>query len=448
MPVPQAPRPSQHTFLRAAGFVTFVAAISLGLTYVFCPEIVANARQGADELQVHLASLAGDLKQEARGWGSRVERLWQHEAAPAPGPAPTPEAAPAPVPAMAPIPASLTLLLWHDAEAVARRGHVDAGDYTEFSASLKRSMDEDRARLRLIAAEHLRAELEPALGLLPTRIPAFADEIFTYSTSASLLLDAVRAVDGAVEPNSRPGAVEKAHGAVVAKLVNRYRAVVLSPEVTLGPVRNAIGRAYSALRRDLLSNCDRYDRAFRGFLRSHATGVEILDNASGWRPDRDWNPEGASFRSLCHTLRLADGGHYVVDAKVLAELAEPAMVVHELLAELSRPIAEVAVDAAVSTASSQHFLEGVGLPADWAYYPARTVGLALSNWAMAWQVLDCMDAADNRGKVETHLRDALQGARVAITEKALAALIDFVSLRLDGMESVLAARGDGGRPPR
>jgi hypothetical protein len=442
MPVPAAGGrpPSQHTFLRASGFVLFVAAVSLGLTYVFCPEIVANARRGADELRLRLAAAADDL-------GGRIERMWKAEPPAAPAAPSTPPPPPAPT-AVAPMPASQTLLLWHDNEAVARRGHVDAGDYTEFSASLKRTMDEDRARLRLIAAEHLRAELDPALNLLPARIPTFADEVFTYATSAGLLLDAIGAVDGAVAPSARPDAVEKAHGAVAGKLVDRYRQVVLSPDVTLGPVRNAIGRAYGALRRDLLSNCDRYDRAFRGFLRSHAAGVEILDNARGWRPDRNWNPEQAGFRSLCHTLRLADGGQYVVDAKVLAELAEPAMVVHELLAELSRPIAEIAVDASVSTAGSQHFLEGFGLPSGWTYYPARTWGLAVTNWAMAWQVLDRMNASDNRGKVETHLREALQGARVAITEKALAALIEFVSLRLDGIESVLAARGDGGRASR
>ncbi|MEO5335750.1 MAG: hypothetical protein H7841_02480 [Magnetospirillum sp. WYHS-4] len=439
MVIPAAPsRPARSLALRATVALLAVASLSSALVYLFCPELLTDARNRSGDLYRHAAAIGEDFERGVHKLREAAGRLWAEDAAPVAPARPEP-------PVLSASPAMQAVVLWHDAEAVSRRGQVDTGDFNEFVAALRRTMDEDRARLRLIAAEHLRAELEPALALLPARIPAFAEELFTYSTSAGLLYDAIAVTDGAIEATARPAAVERTHGEIVRGLVQRYRKVVLSPEVTLGPVRNAIGRAYGALRRDLLSNCDRYDRAFRDFLKSHAAGIEVLDNASGWRPDPIWSPENATFRSLCHTLRMADGGHYVVDEKMLAELADPSMAVHELLSEISRPIADIAVEAAVSTAGAVHFLEGFGLPASWAYVPARATGLAVSNWAMAWQVLDRMDAIRNRPKLETHLREALQGARAAITEKALMALIEFVSLRLDGMESVIAARSEGGR---
>lgn len=432
--------------MRATIFALLVLMVSGAFTYLFCPQQVAEVVRDGEAFRRRIAAGAEVLERQAATVRDAALRLWEDvgpSAAPStPGPAPAP--APAPVPEPAPAPKALKLLQWHDAEALPHRGEVDAGDYAEFASSLRRSMDEDRARLRLIAVEHLRSELEPALGILFQRMPAFIDEVFSYGTAVSLLTEAIYAIDGAVDEAARDATVEQAHAAASRFLVGRYREVVLSPEMTLAPLRTAIGAAYGALRRDLIGNCDRYDRAFRGFIRAHARSVEILDSAGGWRPAGDWASETATVRSLCHTLRLADGGRYMLDEKVLSEISEPGMTVHELLAGITRPPAIVAVNAAITTAGAMHFLEEFGLPSSWAYPPARMAGLAASNWAMAWQVLERLDEMANRPKLQNHLREALQETRAAITGKALAALVEFVSLRLDGMETVISAYGESG----
>jgi hypothetical protein len=431
-----------------SGQVSWKTTLVIGLVaagvavYLCCPQTVAEVSDYAARAQ---KTAQTSLKTVEAKLHEMTERLWSQREAAFSRVATSKDKA---LPQATTTPPPRRVLLWHDGEAVARRGKVDSGEATEFLASLRRSFDDDRRRLQALAAEHLNVEMEPVFSQQFLRLPGFLDEVFGYGNTASLIYASISATGGVVEPEARKSAAEKVQAEISKRLIDRYRETVLSPHAILGPARAAAGRAHAALRRDLLANCDRYDRAFQSFLRQHVSEVEILDTPTGWRLDPAWAPEKANFRSLCHTTRLADGGRYAINDKAFAELVEPGMIVYELVAELTKPLAEAAIDMAQSTALTMRALDSVGLPPSWSYWPAAAWNFTKSSLTFSWQLIDHLDPATNRPKLDANLREALRQARAEALIKIQGELSAFVASRLDGIESVVVARSDGDKASR
>jgi hypothetical protein len=426
-----------------SGQVSWKTTLVIGLVaagvavYFFCPQTIQQVSDYAKTTQI---SLKTNFKTVEAKLHEVTERLWAQREAVFSSLGDS-KSSGEPPKAIQPVPRRI--LLWHDGDSIARRGKVDAGETTEFLASLRRSFDDDRRRLQALASEHLNVEMEPVFSQQFLRLPGFLDEVFGYSNTASLIYASISATGGIVQPEARKSALEKIQVEIGKRLVERYREVVLSPHAILVPAHAAAGRAHAALRRDLLANCDRYDRAFQSFLRQHVREVEILDTPAGWRLDPAWSPDKASFRSLCHTTRLADGGHYAIDNKAFADLTEPGMIVYGLVADLTRPLTVAAIDMAQSTAMTMRSLDGIGLSPSWSFWPAVAWSFTKSSLTFSWQLIDHLDPPSNRPKFDANLREALRQARAEALIKIQGELKAFVDSRLDGIESVIIARSEG-----
>lgn len=338
-------------------------------------------------------------------------------------------------------------VVWYGDDAAVYRLRVNAAAYGDLYAILRKSLAQDQMRLESIAGGHLYAELAPVFAELSPRLGPFLDDLFDVSSSASLL---GRALDIAIEtvraanPTLPAGqaadqAREQTRARLADEVVGRFRNAVLLPGFTLRALRGASGRAFVMLRQDLLEDCDRYDRAFRGFVLTTPGTVETREGDIGWRPDPSWQQGNATFLSLCQDLRRTDAGQ-LSDAPVIEAFAAAEEVVQAQALELVRPMADAAVEVALST---QGIADTLGLSSAWTRPLATGMGYISSAWTLVRRIFDQLGGAQGRERFMVGLQATLDGLQTDGLQRLHTVYRGFIAAEMERIGLNLAARSEG-----
>ena len=334
-------------------------------------------------------------------------------------------------------------VVWYGDDDRIHRQQVDAGGYADLQHSLRHVREEDRQRLNNLADTYLRIDLQPVFADLAERRDAFGINLFGFSMSSALLgaaLDAAEKVPPLTDADHALGLVQTA---AVDELVAHFREQVTQPELTLRALRAAAGRSLALLRQDILQDCDRYDRAFRGFVLESTTTMETLDAKAGWQVDIAWRPETATFRSLCTGLRYTDPGTYLAEALVLQDLAHAELPIRKEAIELVHTIATSAIETNRYTDDTTHSLSKWGLPQSWAHPPALFISYMANTRVLARRIGEQLDRRRYLLPVREILRTSLDQLQADLTEHLKRTCDDFIATELDRVELGLAARGEG-----
>ncbi|CAK0739669.1 conserved hypothetical protein [Gammaproteobacteria bacterium] len=338
-------------------------------------------------------------------------------------------------------------VVWYGEDGRVHRQQVDAEAYTELQRSLRQVREEDLQRLIGLAAGYLRVDLQPVFTELSARGESFLVTLFDFGTSSALLGAALTAAEKVRNPESgaekEKEPLDSVREATAEEVVSRFRAQLLVPETTLRALRAAAGRSLALLRQDLLQDCDRYDRAFRGFVLESTTTMETLDATAGWQVDIAWRPETATFRSLCVGLRHTDPGVYLAESMLLETFtkADPPLRTEAL--ELVRPIAETALELNKYSEDTTDSFSKWGLSRSWAHPPALLVSYVAHTKILARRVGERMNVRYKRPHLRETLRGILEQLQTDLTDRLKRTCNEFITAELGRVELGLAARGEG-----
>jgi cellobiose-specific phosphotransferase system component IIB len=334
-------------------------------------------------------------------------------------------------------------VVWYGDDGRIYRQRVDVNAYMELRQSLRQARAEDLQRLKDLAVDYLRVDLQPVFTDLSARREGFLISVFDFGTSSSLLGTALSAAEKAKNLQDEEEIIGQVREATAKEMVARFRAQLIAPQTMLRALRSAAGRSLILLKQDLLQNCDRYDRAFRGLVLESTNTMETLDAATGWRVDIAWRPETATFRSLCAGLRQVDPGIYVVESSLLEAFSnsEPSMYSEAL--ELVLPIAKTAIDLSKYTESMTDSLNTWWLPKSWTHVPATFVSYIAHTRILARRVGERLNVRRSRPRLRLTLQSALEGLQADLTERLRHTCDEFIIAELERVELGLAARGEG-----
>ena len=341
-------------------------------------------------------------------------------------------------------------IVWYGDDAAVYRLRVSATVYGDLYATLRKSLAEDQVRLESLAGGHLSAELAPVFAELPPRLEPFLDDLFDLSTSVSLL---GRALSIAIDAGQRADPIatteqvteqvgEQTRARLAEEVVTRFRNAVLLPGLTFRALRGASGRAFRMLRQDLLEDCNRYDRAFRDFILTTPGTVETREGGAGWRPDPSWQQGNATFLSLCQDLRRTDAGQ-LSDSSVTESFAAAEDTVRAQALELVRPMADTAIEVALSTANITTALSTFGLPKSWAKVLATGLGYLLSPWTLTNRILDQLGGTEGRDRFMVGLQATLDGLQTDTLQRLHSVYRGFIAAEVERIGLNLTARSEG-----
>ncbi len=340
-------------------------------------------------------------------------------------------------------------VVWYGDDDRVHRQQVDASGYSELQRSLRQAQEEDRHRLSDLATGYLRVDLQSVFAELAARQETFLATLFAYSnnsafgTSFSLLGTALTAADKAGKLEDRAQALSIVQGTVADEVVSLFRAQLIAPETTLRALRTAADRSLALLRKDLLQDCDRYDRAFRGFVLESTTTMETLDTKAGWQVDIAWRPETATFRSLCAGLRYTDPGVYLAEASLLQAFANAEPPVRSEALGLVRAMATSALEVDKYTEDTTATLGRWGLSRNWAHPTAAFVSYIANTRILARRVGEQLDGRHWRSRFRETLRKAIEQLQPDLTNRLQHTCDEFIATELDRVQLGLAARGEG-----
>ncbi|CAK0756266.1 conserved exported hypothetical protein [Gammaproteobacteria bacterium] len=336
-------------------------------------------------------------------------------------------------------------LVWYGNDNKVHRQQVDGNAYAELRQSLRQVREEDLHRLKNLANDYLRIDLESIFTDLDARRESFLLTLFDFGTSSSLLGTALTAAGQALKSNAEnaEAALEQVREATAKEVVNQFRTHLIAPQTMLRALRAAAGRSLGLLKQDLLQDCDRYDRAFRGFVLESTATMETLDVMTGWQVDISWRPETATFRSLCAGLRHVDPGIYLVESSLAESFvnAEPSMYNEAL--ELVLPIAKTSLELNNYTENASTSLGAWGIPKNWANPPATVVSYIAHTQILARRVGERLDVRRKRPRLRVTLQKTLDELQVDLVERLRRTCDEFITTELDRIELGLAARGEG-----
>lgn len=334
-------------------------------------------------------------------------------------------------------------VVWYGNDNRIYRQQVDTNAYLELRQSLRQARAEDLQRLKDLAADYLRVDLQPVFADLTERREGFLISIFDFGTSSSLLGTALSAAEEAKDLQDEEEIIGQVRETTAKEMVARFRSQLIAPQTMLRALRGAAGRSLILLKQDLLQNCDRYDRAFRGLVLASTNTMETLDPTTGWRVDIAWRPETATFRSLCAGLRQVDPGIYVVESSLLNAFsnAEPSMYSEAL--ELVLPIAKTAVDLNRYTESMTDSLSAWWLPKRWMQLPVTLVSYIAHTRILARRVGERLNVRRSRPRLRFTLQGALEELQANLTKRLKQTCDEFIIAELERVELGLAARGEG-----
>jgi|GEM_PF-6655998 len=338
-------------------------------------------------------------------------------------------------------------VVWYGEDGRVHRQRVDADAYVELQHSLRQVREEDLHRLTALATEYLRIDLQPVFDDLATRRESFLVTLFDFGTSSSLLGTALTAAEKVQKPEQKPEdektPLDMVREATAEEVVDRFRAQLIVPEATLRGVRATAGRSLALLRQDLLQDCDRYDRAFRGFVLESTTTMETLDAGAGWQVDIAWRPETATFRSLCAGLRHTDPGIYLAESLILEAFKNAETPLRSEALDLVRPIAESALELAKYSEDTTISFSKWGLSRSWAHPPALLVTYLSNMRILARRVGERLDVRRWRPRFRVTLQKILEKFQIDLTDRLKRTCDEFIIAELDRIELGLAARGEG-----
>ena len=347
-----------------------------------------------------------------------------------------PENAQAEVPPPVPV---VRHVVWATAEGQLLRAEVSGTVHEEFVAALRHSQSEDLNRLARLAEKRFRQEAEPVVAEVAGRVPAFMKEALGGSVQYAAVSETFGALQGGMEPAALK---QKARDLAAEKLEVLYRERVLRPDATVPALMGVSGRVIADVRTDLIRSCDRYDDAFRSFLRANVKQAQALSPDGRW-VDVSWDGAKAGFRSLCHTLRVAGVAASWFDEAVMRTASQPSMTAHEVLAEMARPAAEVAERMMTSYDGAFTALAGRGMPEALSRFAATAWTYGASSPDVVKHVLGFDLPPDLREKVEPALTEATRSGLLDVVGALNAALVTFVDGELASMASGVTARVDG-----
>jgi hypothetical protein len=334
-------------------------------------------------------------------------------------------------------------VVWYGDDGRVYRLEVKSAALKELYAALHHSMNQDTGRLGTISDDYLNAALDVPFRELAPRVDPFLDDLFGVRSAANLLSQALAVAGPAADRGA--GAeqlLSDAKAKLSAAVAERFRDDVLRPAASVRTVRLAAARAFALLHDDLLQDCDRYDRAFEGFVLMTPGTVEVREGDAGWRPDPSWQQSNATFMSLCEGLREADAGP-PPDTTLAGAFAAAEANVATQAAALVQPVASTAVGVVLRKRAVVRVLGKVGLPSLVARPLAAVVSYVLSAWSLLHQVLGGLDGGRERQLFAVGLRSALKGLDVDGRQGLGKAYRDFLSLELGRMRLALSARGEG-----
>jgi len=332
-------------------------------------------------------------------------------------------------------------IVWATAEGELLSANVPTVAHDEFVNALRQSQSLDRERLTGMAEQRLLRDAEPLLTETAARVPAFVAEI------AGSPISAINEGFAALDPHSddTPATLaDKTAHLIGKRYSDLYRQRVLRPEQSLPVLRALAGRVIAAVRTDLIGSCDRYDQAFRTFLRSNVQQAEVLNQDGHWTAYA-WKPERASFRSLCQTLRASQADGSLFDETVLRSVGEPTMAVNDLTRELARPAAQVVGDMSISFEKVVTTLSGWGVPASVAKYPAVLWSYGAASPTLLAHLFGPGLSAETQANISSALTSATRDGLVDVLRTLNGTLAAFVDAELLGVASAVAARVDSPR---
>jgi len=335
-------------------------------------------------------------------------------------------------------------VVWYGNNDQIHRQQVDSGAYRELRQSLHQARAQDQERLVALAANYLSIDLQPVFAEIVGRREPFLISMFDFGSSSAILGAALSAAETAQRSPNQEEALDQVRAAAATKMVDRYRDQLIAPETTLRSLRDAAGRSLELLRQDLLQNCDRYDRAFRGLVSSFPTTIETLDPAAGWQMDVALRQETVTFRSLCTGLREVDLGVYVVETVLREALTATDAVIYQEGLEIVVPIAQTALEIAkYIEANTDTFSEEWGLSREWARTPAKITSYISYVRILARRVGERLDVRRKRPRLRLTIQKKLDQLQGELMEHLKTTCNEFIATELDRIELGLAARGEG-----
>jgi hypothetical protein len=329
-------------------------------------------------------------------------------------------------------------IAWATAEGELLRAEVPIAAHDAFVAALRQSQGQDSARLTRMAEQRMLRETEPMLADTATRVPGFVEEV--AGSQIGTITGAFSTLD--ITPDDTPATIaDKTTFAVGKQYADLYRLRVLRPDHTLPVLRASAGRVIGAVHLDLIGSCDRYDQAFRSFLRAHVNRAESLNQDGHWTSN-PWIADGATFRSLCQTLRATQADESLFDEAVLRVIGEPTMTANDLTRELARPAAQVVGAMATSYEGAVAALSGVGLPVAVAKPPATLWSYGAASPALLFTLLGPGVPAETHTRITAALTKATRDGQIEALQGVNTALATFINGELAGIASAVSARVD------
>ncbi|MBF0392271.1 MAG: hypothetical protein HQL38_06280 [Alphaproteobacteria bacterium] len=333
------------------------------------------------------------------------------------------------------------ILYWHAGDDTPRRARVDAGRHELFVQAVGRAMTADRSRMTQLLSERLRLELKPLREAVERRVPRYAESVFDWWTSYVLVVEGLMAVGEMAGVADSATLESQVAGRMAGWLARHYNESVLQAEGVQVQIRETVTRVFGGLRRDLLRDCDKYDQAFQDFIRQEASAIELLAVDGSWQGDHGWSAPAATFRSQCHTLRLGDDGAMLLDERVLDVLAQPPAGLIKAAADLTRPLAELVVEAGRDADSSARSLVETGLPSSLAASSATlwTVG----KWAapLAGKVRERLGGDAGAATFQASSQAATAAAWTLFEERLVDSFGQFLDAHLESLSVLLVPRG-------
>lgn len=334
-------------------------------------------------------------------------------------------------------------LVWYGNDNRVHRQQVNANDYLELRNSLNQVRTEDRERLIKLADEYLKVDLRTVFVELDARRESFLMSLFDFGASSSLLGTALTAAETALSLKNDERALEQVREITAKELVSRFRSQLIAPRGMLRTLRSAAGRSLNLLKQDLLQNCDRYDRAFRGFVLESNTTMETLDDSNGWQIDISWRPETATFRSLCAGLRQIDPGIFLVESALMESFSNAEPVIYNEALELVLPIVKTALELKAHTADTVNSLGSWGIPEILASPPATIISYISYTKPLARRIGERLDVRHKRPMFRIILQKTLDTLQADLMARLKRTCDEFITTELDRIELGLAARGEG-----
>lgn len=382
------------------------------------------------DIGLRLAAWRDDLRRKGADMVDSAREVVGLDRAGSETPAEAPPAPPPPV---------VRHVVWASADGQLLRAEVPAPAHEDFVVALRQSQSEDLNRLARLAEKRFRQEAEPLVKDVVARVPAFMTEALGGAAQYAAAADTF----AGLEPGMEPAALkDKARQLAAERLTTLYRDRVLRPDATVPELMAVSGRVIADVRTDLIRSCDRYDDAFRAFLRANVKQVQALSPDGRWS-DVAWDGASASFRSLCQTLRASGVAASWFDEAVTRAAGEPSMTAHELLGQMAQPAAGVAERMMQSYDGAYGALAGRGLPQPLSRFMALAWSYGASSPDMFMHVLGFDLPPELRDKVEPALAEATRAGMLDVVGSLNAALVTFVDGELAGMASGVTARVDG-----